>query len=64
MESLVLSRRFEQEVVIRVGETVITVAPVALGHERVRLLFKAPRNVEINRREIDDRKQAQKGGAA
>lgn len=52
MGKLVLTRRTDEEVVIRAGDKEITLIVVTVWGNRVRLAFEAPREVEILRSEL------------
>lgn len=60
---LVLSRKTNQDVIIRFGgkEVVLRVCSLDTRHNSVRLGFEAPDDVEIDRREIREKKDAQLG---
>lgn len=53
---LILTRKTGQDVVIRVGDVVIEVKVASMLSDRVRLGFTATKRVEINRREIDEKR--------
>ena len=55
---LILSRRIGEE--LRIGDD-ITVTILDIKGTQVRLGIKAPRNVRVDRAEIRDRKDAEKG---
>jgi len=49
---LVLARKKDDRIIITVGEVTITIVVVETGSDRVRLGIDAPRDVLINRGEI------------
>ena len=52
---LVLSRRQREQIVLGVGDRVVTIHVVRVQGNRVRLGVEAPRDVVIHRREVWDR---------
>lgn len=58
---LVLGRKLGEEIVITVdGTTTITLRVVDVDRNRCRIGFVAPPNVQINRREIQDKVDGEK----
>ena len=54
---LVLSRKFNEEVVIGEGENAVRVVVVEIRGDKARLGFVAPDHISIDRREVRDAKE-------
>lgn len=61
---LILTRRNNEDIVIRVGEHVIELKVCALSERKVKLGFTATPGIKINRREIDIERHGQPGPGA
>ena len=61
---LILTRRNDEEIVIRVGEHVIELRVCALSERKVKLGFTATPGIKIDRREIDTERHGQPGPGA
>lgn len=53
---LVLTRRPAEQIVIRLNGEIVVVSILAVDGSKVRLGFEADPSVEVNRKEVDDRK--------
>lgn len=62
---LVITRREGEEVVIRDrdGGQIGIVRVVSIKGDRIRLAFDFPREIEVNRRELDDQKLIERKGS-
>ena len=58
---LILTRRNDEEIVIRAGEHVIELKVCRLLPHKVKLGFNATPGIEINRREIENERNGQHG---
>lgn len=56
---LVLSRRPTEQIIVRLGDQVLVVSVVEIEGNKVRLGFDADPSIEVNRKEVDDRKYRQ-----
>lgn len=61
---LILTRRNNEDIVIRAGEHVIELKVCRLLPHKVKLGFNATPGIEINRREIDIERHGQPGPGA
>ena len=52
MGTLSLTRKFNERIRLKVGETIIWIKVGELDRQRVRLMFDAPREVLIHREEL------------
>ena len=48
--------RTAEDIIIRVGSEVITIRLCSVGRDKARVGVQAARHVEVNRREVDERK--------